>query len=69
MAEKNKPIKCSKCGHEFNEEELFDEHMAYVHNSRILCKDCLVTLGDNMETAKTYLEYQNDQRTTKPHDW
>ena len=71
MVKKAKVVKCSKCGHEFTEEELFDEHAdrAFVEGNKILCKDCLVMMGGNTAVAKTYLTYQNNQGTAKPHDW
>ena len=71
MVKKSKVIKCAKCGHEFTEEELFDEHAdkAYLQGDKILCKDCLVMMGGNTKVAQTYLVNQNSQGTTKPHDW
>ena len=71
MAKKSQSIRCSRCNLEFSEEELFDEHAdkAFVEGNKILCKDCLVMLGGNPTVAKTYLAYQNDRGTNKPHDW
>lgn len=71
MAKKSKAVKCSRCNFEFTEEELFDEHAdkAFVEGNKILCKDCLVFMGGNPAAAETYLAYQNNRGTTKPHDW
>ena len=71
MAKKLKNVKCEECGIEFSESDLFDEHVgkAFVQDDKIFCKDCLFMQGGSISTAQTYLSYQNDKGSTKPHDW
>ncbi len=70
MAKKNQPIKCAKCGLEFPDSVLSEEHKdkAFIWDDTVLCKDCLVMMGAPANTASTLWDFQK-QKKAKPHDW
>lgn len=64
-------VKCKKCGLEFPESTIFEEHKnrPYVWDDEILCKDCLVMSGGNPVTAQFWEPLHNNQDKAKQHDW
>ena len=70
MAKKNQPIKCAKCGLEFPDSVLSEEHKneAFVSDEAILCKDCLIMAGGSPITGETYFDFHK-QKKANPHDW
>lgn len=44
-------VRCEKCDREF--EEQYPENV-YVHQGRVICKDCLVEMGVMPDTAQPY---------------
>ncbi len=64
-------MKCEKCGLEFPETELSEEHKnkAFVWKDKIICEDCLIMLGGNPATEMSWWTFQKDPQKAKPHDW
>jgi hypothetical protein len=65
MKKENK-IKCEECGHEFSEEEAEKyQNKVRVHRGKIMCEDCLVDMGVNLDEADplwTYIKTHTDIR-------
>jgi Pyruvate/2-oxoacid:ferredoxin oxidoreductase delta subunit len=64
-------VKCKKCGLEFPESTMSEEHKnrPYVWDDEILCKDCLVMMGGYPGTAHVWEPLHNDQNKANQHDW
>ncbi len=47
MEKKYSGVKCEKCGLEFPESELSEEHKdrAFIWKDRVYCNDCLIMMG------------------------
>ena len=71
MEKEIRSLKCDKCGLEFPESELSEEHKdrAFVWDSELLCKDCLMMMGGDPLTAHTWWDQQHDVNKAKKHDW
>jgi Pyruvate/2-oxoacid:ferredoxin oxidoreductase delta subunit len=64
-------VKCEKCGLEFPESTMSEEHKnkAFVWDDKILCEGCLVMMGGYPGTAQVWEPLHNDQNKAKQHDW
>jgi len=71
MAKKPKAIKCEKCGLEFTDSELSEEHKnkGFIYKDKLLCEDCLIMIGGDPRTTQTLWGFRNDQNKTQRHDW
>jgi len=71
MTKKNEPIKCEKCGLEFPDSVLSEEHKnkAFIWDDKILCKDCLILAGGNPVVANNLWDYNYNEEKAKHHDW
>jgi NAD-dependent SIR2 family protein deacetylase len=64
MAKKPRTVKCEKCGLEFPESEMSEEHK----NKAFICDNCLNMMGGDPRMADTLWSLQKEQKA-KPHDW
>jgi uncharacterized Zn finger protein len=64
MAKKPKMIKCEKCGLEYPESVLSEEHT----DAAFICRDCRGAIGSDPRMAETLWSLQKEQKA-KPHDW
>ena len=64
MVKKPKMIKCEKCGLEYPESVMSEEHK----DAAFLCRDCLGTIGSDPIIAETLMSLQKEEKA-KPHDW
>jgi NAD-dependent SIR2 family protein deacetylase len=64
MANKLRTVKCEKCGLEFPESEMSEEHK----NKAFICVNCLNMVGGDPRIADTLWSLQKEQKA-KPHDW
>jgi NAD-dependent SIR2 family protein deacetylase len=70
MANKLKSVKCEKCGLEFPESTMSENHKdkAFIWKDKLLCEDCLVMMGGDPRTVETLWSFQKEDKA-KPHDW
>lgn len=68
MARKQKAIACAKCGVEFPNSMLSKEHQhkLFVWDEKVMCKDCLLMMGVDLNQAESWVEYQSGHIDKKP---